>query len=244
MWDAIPYCGAGPGPAEAWSRWNTDPLLLTGLALLLGWALLRPASRRGMALLAWSVLVVAFVSPLCALSSALFAARTLHHVLLIGVAAPLLALALRDGTRRRAGAWLSLALPLHVVILWLWHAPPAYAAALSGDAVYWGMQATLLGSALVFWAAALGRRDEAWPYVSGLLAMMAQMGLLGALITFAPAALYAPHLATTQAWGFSPLQDQQLAGLIMWVPASLIYLLAALVRAGRWLDEAAPERDA
>jgi putative membrane protein len=61
------------------------------------------------------------------------------------------------------------------------------------------------------------------------------MGLLGALITFAGGALYAPHLLVTQAWGLTPLQDQQLAGLIMWVPAAGLYLGAALFLAQRWL---------
>jgi putative membrane protein len=54
------------------------------------------------------------------------------------------------------------------------------------------------------------------------------MGLLAALIVFAPRALYAVHFASTAAWGMSPLVDQQLAGLLMWLPASLPYLGAGL----------------
>ena len=61
-----------------------------------------------------------------------------------------------------------------------------------------------------------------------LLATMVAMGALGALIAFAPRALYAPHWITTHAWGLAPLEDQQIAGIVMWAPASLIYLLAAL----------------
>jgi putative membrane protein len=64
---------------------------------------------------------------------------------------------------------------------------------------------------------------------------MVQMGLLGALLTFAARPLYAPHLASTAAWGFSPLEDQQLAGLVMWAPAAGIYLGAALWLLARWL---------
>jgi len=56
------------------------------------------------------------------------------------------------------------------------------------------------------------------------------MGLLGALITFAGAPLYAPHAVSTLAWGLTPLEDQQLAGLIMWAPAAVFYLAAALWR--------------
>lgn len=240
MWNAIPYCGVGPVPEALWSRWNLDPFLLSALALLLGWATLRPAGQpRRAALAGWAVLVLAFVSPLCALSSALFSSRVVHHVLLVAVAAPLLALALPSPRR---GLSLGLAVPAHILALWLWHAPPLYAAALASDALYWAMQASLLGTGLWFWAAALARRETPLPYLAALLTMMAQMGLLGALITFAPAALYLPHLETTQPWGLSPLQDQQLGGLVMWVPASLAYLGAALWRAAEGLRE--PRRGA
>ncbi|MFN3387777.1 MAG: cytochrome c oxidase assembly protein, partial [Allosphingosinicella sp.] len=58
--------------------------------------------------------------------------------------------------------------------------------------------------------------------------------LLGALITFSNSALYAPHYLTTAAWGFAPLEDQQVAGLIMWAPAAGLYLAAALLLTGRW----------
>ena len=54
------------------------------------------------------------------------------------------------------------------------------------------------------------------------------VGLLGALITFAGSPLYAPHWLTTQAWGFSPMEDQQIAGLVMWAPAAAAYLLVAV----------------
>ena len=57
-----------------------------------------------------------------------------------------------------------------------------------------------------------------------------QMGLLGALITLAPRALYAPHALTTVAWGLSPLQDQQLGGAIMWIPGCIVFLVVAMLR--------------
>jgi putative membrane protein len=55
------------------------------------------------------------------------------------------------------------------------------------------------------------------------------------LILFTPTALYAPHYLTTAAWGLTVLEDQQLAGLIMWVPSAGLYLGAALYVAKRWL---------
>jgi putative membrane protein len=64
--------------------------------------------------------------------------------------------------------------------------------------------------------------------VAALLATTVLMGLLGALLTFAPVALYAPHTLTTAAWGLTPLEDQQTAGLIMWIPAAGVYLASAL----------------
>ena len=97
------------------------------------------------------------------------------------------------------------------------------------------MQLTLLGTAAGFWAAL--RRSAVPAGVAALLASTVLMGLLGALITFARAPLYAPHFATTGPWGLSPLEDQQLAGLIMWVPSAGLYLAAALFLGHRWLAE-------
>lgn len=225
-----PYCGPGATPLDWAGRWNGDPWLLAALVLL-GLSLWRwvPSERRWPAALAWAVLAAAFVSPLCAFSSALFSVRTIHHLLLVAVAAPLLAWSL---PRRPVGP-LAAAVTGQAAVFWAWHAPAAYGAALSHDGVYWLMQASLLASALWFWMAVRAARPPA--AVAALLAAMVAMGLLGALITFAGQPLYAPHLLTTWAWGLSPLEDQQAAGLIMWAPAAAVYLAAALVLLGRWL---------
>lgn len=229
------YCG--PAPAAGEWRWTLDPMLLGLLALATVWAVWRGRGRgrqRGLWLAALAVLAICFVSPLCALSSALFAARTVHHVLLVAVAAPLIAWA---APRVRAGP-LALATAAQAAVFWIWHAPPAYAAALSSDPVYWAMQLSLLGTAVWFWAGV--RRASAPAAVGHLLAAMVAMGLLGALLTFADQPLYAPHLLTTQAWGFTPLADQQAAGLIMWAPAAAVYLAAALLLLGRWIGPDRP----
>jgi putative membrane protein len=65
---------------------------------------------------------------------------------------------------------------------------------------------------------------------------MVAMGVLGALITLATRPLYAPHQLGPWLWGLTPLEDQQIAGLIMWAPAAGIYLAAALLILARWLD--------
>lgn len=231
--DWIPYCGPAPGPGD-W-RWNLDPVLLVALAAAAALVLWRCRGReRLFGLAAVTVLVVVFVSPLCAISSALFSIRTVHHVLLVAVAAPLIAWALPD---RRAGS-LTLATAMQAVIFWAWHAPLAYGAALSSDLVYGLMQVSLLASSVWFWMGV--RRASAPSAVGHLLVAMVAMGLLGALLTFAEQAIYAPHLMTTQAWGLTPLEDQQTAGLIMWAPAAAIYLAAALIILGRWIGPDRP----
>lgn len=240
-----PYCGPAPAPGELLAQWNLDPVvlgpLLLGLAVLAVTGRRLPAATARAAGLALFALALAFVSPLCALSSALFAARTVHHILLICVAAPLIVLALPRPSRQGFPVVLTAAL-LQAAVLWFWHAPALYEAALSNDGIYAVMEITLLASAVLFWAAV--RAASAPTAALGLVLTMVQMGMLGALLVFAGAAVYGPHLSTTAAWGLTPLQDQQLAGLIMWAPAAGVYLATALVLVARWIgpDPAAAER--
>lgn len=206
------YCGPAPAPADLLSSWNLDPF---ALAVLVAGALWAGRSRPGMAGLV--VLAFAFLSPLCALSSALFAARVIHHILLVAVAAPLLALS------RPAQGPTAVGLPflLATAALWLWHAPAAYDAALGHLALYWVMQASLFASAWLFWRATFSQADGSgvvWVF----LAYVA-MGMLGALLTLAPNAVYATHAIAPLLWGLQPLSDQQLGGLVMWMPAGLVY---------------------
>jgi putative membrane protein len=224
-------------PAELLGRWNFDPPLLAALiaAPLLYLRLMPERCRETSTAFgaAWLLSLVLFVSPFCALTSALFSARVVHHLLLTIVLAPLLALAV---PKARVPGPLAAWTALQAVVFWFWHAPGAYAAALSNVALYWLMQASLTAVAAGFWVAI--RRSPVPAAIAALLATMVQMGLLGALITFAGVALYAPHFASTQAWGLSPLKDQQLAGLIMWVPGAGLYLGAAVLLAWRWLVRA------
>lgn len=220
----VVYCGPPPLPAALAGSFNLDPVLLVALAAL---ALALRRDRFGLA--AVGVLAIAFVSPLCALSSALFSARVVHHVLLVAVAAPLFALAL---PARRAG---SVALPFaaSTAILWAWHLPVAYDAALANVPLYWVMQLSLLGSAVLFWRAVLATGRSPVDQLVLVVAAFAQMGLLGAILTFAARPLYAAHAVAPLAWGLNPLQDQALGGLIMWAPAGLPYAVAAVLIARR-----------
>lgn len=223
----MPYCGPGATPGDLLVRWNLDPLLLLGLAGVAAILWRRSASPAAWGAVA--VLGLIFVSPLCALASALFSARTVHHVLLTAAAAPLAAWSLPVARTLN----LPLATLAGATVFWAWHAPVAYAWALSSDAAYWLMQASLGATALWFWLAIRAARPLA--AVSALVVSTVQMGLLGALLTVAGQAVYAPHAATPWAWGLSPLQDQQAAGLIMWAPAAGIYLWVGLAILGRRL---------
>ena len=231
----LAYCGPPPAPGQLVTSWNLDPVLLGVLGAATAvylWRSQGTGGQRSAFLSAQAVLIIAFVRPLCALSVALFSARIAHHMLMVAVAGPLLAYAL---PRTLPGRWLTAAALGHMVLLWLWHAPLAYGWAVEGVASYWLMEVTLLASAVAFWSAALARRAEAPSVVLALILTMAQMGLLAALITFAQEPLYGPHLATTQAFGLTPLEDQQLAGLIMWAPGALPYFAAVVWLAARWL---------
>ncbi|MDX3975028.1 cytochrome c oxidase assembly protein [Shinella sp.] len=233
------YCGPAPDAASLAWRWNLDPVLLAALAVL-AFVLLRNGNRRTFAVLGLVVLAVAFVSPLCALASALFSARVLHHVLLVAAAAPFLALALGRP------AWLArapqVAFAAHTLLFWLWHSPAAYAFALSSHAAYWLMQLSLLVSAVWIWAAALSPRTPTGNACALLFGTMLQMGMLAALLTFSREPLYDAHLTTTAAFGLTPLEDQQLAGVLMWVPAAGPYLLAVLWRIRAILAERSLDR--
>lgn len=237
-----PYCGQAPVPSSLWTSWNLDPVLLA--VLVAGFVLWRHAGRddrhgRAGFVGAYALIFIAFVSPLCALSSALFSARVAHHVILIAGIAPLLAVAVP--WRRGPVLPLAALTVVHAVIVWLWHLPAPYAFALASHAAYWLMQVTLLLSAWLLWRAVFSPRTSAGSAASALLATIIQMGFLGAILVFAPRALFEPHFLTTAPFGLTPLADQQLAGLLMWVPAFLPYAGVAILRL---LGEIAPRRTA
>lgn len=235
----IPYCGPAPLPATLIGAWNFDPLALAVVLAPLVAAVLMRSVRIGPAVLATAALAVAFVSPLCALTVALFSARSLHHLLLVLIAAPALAAAWpRALPLSRIGGLLGLSL-----VLWLWHLPAAYALAWHSPLVYWLMQAALLISAWAFWSHVFHTQavSEGVGAVGKILALAGQMGLLGALLTFAPRSLYPQHIGVAEAFGLDALHDQQLAGLIMWVPGMLpLALLGALLLRRGWRQVALP----
>lgn len=231
----IVYCGVPPAPDAWWWAWNGAWPVWAAIAAwgaVTAWRV--PRSRAGWA--AWGVAALLYLSPLCSLSATFFSVRVLHHLLLVGAVAPLLALAAprrgapHDRAARAAAVWPALGFGL---VLWLWHLPAAYAWGLTSPTGYWLMQSSLLGLAWWFWREAL-RPARPWGSAVGMLfATVAQMGLLGALIVFAPHLLYPVHAPSALAWGVAPLADQQLGGLLMWVPAIVPFMGAALWRLAR-----------
>ena len=231
MQDNMPYCGPAPDPTTWIWAWNLDPFLLIALTALAAWGafVLRGADiRRQKAFgLAGLAAMIAFLSPLCAMSVALFSARTVHHLVVFGALAPALAVAfpLRRAPLMPAFAALS-------AVLWLWHVPAAYSAAWESVTIYWLLQLALILPAWAFWSAVM-RDQQDHNAIVWLIVLVGQMGLLGALLTFAQSPFYLEHLAHAERFGLTALEDQQLAGLIMWVPGMLPVAVVAAMMAWR-----------
>ena len=233
MNEVLAWCGAPPLPWELWGRWTLDPTLFAGLALAALAMRGVPVGRRRAGWAGLGVTAAVFVTPLCALAVALFSARAAQHMLLMLVAAPLIAMALPPPARRGA----ALLTAAFTGLFWLWHMPGPYDAALRDGALYWLSHLSLLGVAIALWRVLLADASPA-SLALGAVAS-AQMGLLGAVIVFAPGALYASHLGTTVVFGLSALADQQLGGLLMWVPGGLVFLLVGVAGALRLVRPAA-----
>lgn len=208
---------------------------------------------------------VALVSPVDRLSERLFSVHMGQHELLMLVAAPLLALARPLGplllgvphraraalvaTGRRPGfraGWAFLTAPLvalllHAAARWAWHLPRLFDAALANRGIHALQHLCFLGTAgLFFWSLVHGRYGRAGYGVAVLavFATAAHTGLLGAILTLAPAPLYGAYVAQGRALGVDPLDDQALAGLVMWIPAGFLLTLLGLGLFAAWLGEA------
>ena len=232
----IPVCGLAPQPDMALLASSAPAWLLVQAAILGGAVAAVTAGakpRRSWSFAAGlSVLGIVFLSPLCSIAVALFSVRSLQHMLVVLAAAPLLVM----GWRRAFAVPPIASAVIFAVALWFWHLPGPYAATFAPDGVAWAlMHASLLAAAMLFWAGIRG----AWAGapVAALLALIAtgwQMTILGALLTFASRPIYPVHAAeATLPWGLTPLGDQQLGGLLMWVPGGLV--LTGMVLAGAWL---------
>jgi putative membrane protein len=237
------YCGPPSVPADWLERWNLDPALLAGwlaIALAWEWAARRQrdaaARSRARAFRAgWGLALAAWVSPLCALGVALFSARVAQHMLLALVAAPLLAQGWPQRAENGPGRAIA-ACAGFAALTWFWHVPGPYEATFRSDAAYWAMHASLLAAALCVWRILLARTASGFAVpCAAALATCFQMSLLGAVFTFAPNPLFESHRLAAPPWGLSALEDQQLGGLVLWVPGCVAFLLAGIAPVAAWL---------
>lgn len=206
----------------------------------------------------WITLAAALVSPLHWLGEHLFTFHMIEHEIVMAISAPLIVLArpiaaLLWGLPRRArlsagrlmrtnpvsSAWEflsrgSLATFIHGIAIWAWHAPVLFDAAVENVALHRLQHLSFFLTAILFWWSVFWRSNRgaaAWH----LFITTLHTGALGALMALSPRVLYVMQTRTADEWGLTPLEDQQLAGLMMWIPAGTIYVGAALVMAARWI---------
>jgi putative membrane protein len=217
----------------------------------------------------WVLLALALVSPLHALGEVLFSAHMTQHEVLMTVAAPLLVLgrplipfvwALSPRWRQVSHRWAAsspVAVPwriltqpfvaflVHGVAIWVWHVPALYDASVTNEVLHAAQHLSFFTTALLFWWVTLRASPSrgGLPASVGLLfATTLHTGALGALLSLSSTLVYSAYGSTTAAWGLTSIEDQQLGGLIMWVPGGIAYLVAALVLVARMLNGASSRR--
>lgn len=226
----VPYCGLTT--AGLWlTDWNLEPALIAVIGATAVMALRGPAALRLHRWTAAGLMALLWLSPLCAASATLLSVRVAHHMILMLLLAP--ALALGWPTLRIGGpvGWAIAS----ALVLAAWFVPAIYSFVWESHAGYWLLQLAMLGAAWQFWSAWFGpdaaRRPLAMAAAPALLSMA--MGFVGALLTFAPRPMFAEHIFTTVLFDVSPLWDQQLAGLVMWTAGMVPLAVLAMTHLGR-----------
>ena len=213
--------------------------------------------------LGWTSLVIALDSPLHELGEQLFWVHMTQHEILMLISAPLLVLgrpmiaflwALPPAWRGTAAGlghsktfkkgWAFVSAPLwawlaSALALWIWHVPLLFDQTLRSDWIHAAQHTTFLLTAVMFWWPVLNR-TPALGYGGALVYVFTTIlhtSVLGALLTFAPRAWYSSYVMTAPAWHLTALEDQQIGGLIMWIPAGTLLLMVALVLLVKWIQE-------
>ncbi|HEX6086319.1 MAG TPA: cytochrome c oxidase assembly protein [Thermoanaerobaculia bacterium] len=202
----------------------------------------------------WLAAAIALLGPLDRWSDVLFSAHMAQHELLMLVAAPLMVLGRPYITLLHA--WRGAArlakpldavtgpvfvLVLHAVVLWMWHIPALFEAALHSETVHVVQHLGFFITAALFWFALIHGRYGRLGYGVGVLYVFAtamHTQILGALLTFGTRIWYPTHAARTTAAGGSAIEDQQLAGVLMWIPFGVVFLFVGLALFAAWLGEA------
>ncbi len=182
----------------------------------------------------------------------LFSAHMLQHLVLTIVGPPLMLVGMPDWLIKpvlrnrlilRVAKFLTnpfVAFTLYNVDFWLWHAPPLYDATLVNEFLHVQEHMIFIVLSLIYWWPVFSPLKEGLPRLSigGQILYIFLGGMptvaLGAGLTFAPP-LYTPYIYAPRVWGISPAMDQQLGGLIMWVPANIAYIIVASVLFLRWM---------
>jgi putative copper resistance protein D len=203
---------------------------------------------------------LALTSPIEAYEGVLFSVHMVQHMLLELLAAPLLlaggpitlALRVASPTHRHRLLAVLRSRVVHVVsfpvvawvvfaaVNWGWHFSAAYDVALENEAVHYFQHATFLAAALLFWWPAIGADPSPWrlPHPVRLLYLflaMPQNSFLGVALMSAKEVLYPHYVTNARAWGLSPLEDQQLGGVIMWVVGDVAFLAGMAVVVALWV---------
>ena len=263
----VAHAGEAHELSWTWEPWTIALLALTGALYAIGVRRLGAAFKwQTLAFaLGWITLVIALLSPLDELSEILFSAHMAQHELLIMVAAPLLVFgrpliaflwALPMRWRLRAGGlcqtppvaktWHFISGPLvvtvlHALALWVWHLPSLYEATLGNDFIHAMQHLSFLLTAALFWCALIHGRYGRMGYgvaVVYVFITAAHSGILGALIALSPNVIYPIYEQTTAQWGVNAIDDQQLAGLLMWIPAGVVFTIIGVALFAAWLGEA------
>ena len=207
---------------------------------------------------------MALLSPIHELGEQLFWVHMTQHEILVLLCAPLLVLgrplqvfvwALPRSIRRKTSrvinsstfgvTWIAVSAPactwsLHALALWVWHIPALFDLTLTNPAVHALQHISFLGTGLLFWWTALKPHGGRMGYGAGALYVFTtavHTSLLGALLTLAQHPWYGPYAATARLWNLTGLEDQQLGGLIMWVPGGTVLLVVTLAMVAKWMKE-------
>jgi len=212
-----------------------------------------------------ALLALVLLSPLDTMADVLFSAHMTQHVVLAVVVPPLLLLGaplpaflwalpgaprLRLVRAIRGQRWIvrgwavvtapALAWLIHGAAIWMWHAPSLYELALRSDTAHAIEHLSFVGTGVLLWWGILhGQGARRTTYGIGIITVFftaMHTGVLGALMTLSHRVWYPAQSSGAAAWGFTPLQDQQLAGLVMWVPGGLLYVVAMSALFVGWLE--------
>ena len=248
-WITVPIALAGvlyaTGSVKLWRRSNDRRFLMRSAAAY--WS-------------GWAALVIALVSPVHYLGEHLFTFHMIEHEIVVAVAAPLIVAArpvgvlvwglprrfrreamkiMRSGPVEKTWEIVTagfVATALHGLAIWVWHVPAFFDATVTNILLHRLQHLSFFVTAIFFWWAVtwkVGRGAAAWH----LFATMMHTSILGALIALAPRVAYVMQTRYAPEWGLTPLEDQQLAGVVMWVPGGIVYAAAALAIVAMWISQ-------